>query len=109
VLSVQVFASVSVFFAYMYVYKCYRYSVCELDIHGSMHHDIIFTKMTDMMQLCGIIYCSLTALHVSSDIFAHYQEHLDYLQFLVLFPCVVVGCSRRHTGIKPSSAEVMHE
>jgi len=29
------------------------------------------------MQLCRIIYCSLTALHVSSDIFAHHQEHLN--------------------------------
>jgi hypothetical protein len=29
------------------------------------------------MQLCMIIYCSLTALHVSSDIFAHHQEHLN--------------------------------
>jgi hypothetical protein len=28
------------------------------------------------MQLCRII-CSLTALHVSSDIFAHHQEHLN--------------------------------
>jgi len=29
------------------------------------------------MQLCRIIYCSLTALHVSNDIFAHHQEHLN--------------------------------
>jgi len=29
------------------------------------------------MQLCRIFYCSLTALHVSSDIFAHHQEHLN--------------------------------
>jgi len=29
------------------------------------------------MQLCRIIYCSLTAVHVSSDIFAHHQEHLN--------------------------------
>jgi len=29
------------------------------------------------MQLCRIIYRSLTALHVSSDIFAHDQEHLN--------------------------------
>jgi hypothetical protein len=29
------------------------------------------------MQLYRIIYCSLTALHVSSDIFAHHQEHLN--------------------------------
>jgi hypothetical protein len=29
------------------------------------------------MQLCGTIYCSMIALHVSSDIFAHLQELLD--------------------------------
>jgi hypothetical protein len=29
------------------------------------------------MQLCRIIYYSLAALHVSSDIFAHHQEHLN--------------------------------
>jgi len=29
------------------------------------------------MQLCKIIYCPLTALHVSSDIFAHRQENLN--------------------------------
>jgi hypothetical protein len=45
-----------------------------LNIHGSVHHDVI-TKMTNKMQLCRTIYCSLTALHVSSDIFAHHQEH----------------------------------
>jgi len=33
--------------------------------------------MTNKMQLCRIIYRSLTALHVSSDIFAHHQEHLN--------------------------------
>jgi len=33
--------------------------------------------MTNKMQLCRTIYCSLTALHVSSDIFAHHQEHLN--------------------------------
>jgi hypothetical protein len=36
-----------------------------------------FMKMTNKMQLCGIIFCSLAALHVSSDIFAHHQEHLN--------------------------------
>jgi hypothetical protein len=30
------------------------------------------------MQLCRAIYCSFTALHVSSYIFAHYQEDLNY-------------------------------
>jgi len=35
-------------------------------------------KMTQKKtQLCRIIYCSLTALHVSSNIFAHHQEHLN--------------------------------
>ena len=29
------------------------------------------------VQLCRIIYYSLAALHVSSDIFAHHQEHLN--------------------------------
>jgi hypothetical protein len=29
------------------------------------------------MQQCRIIYCSMAALHVSSDTFAHHQEHLN--------------------------------
>jgi len=33
--------------------------------------------MANKMQLCRIIYYSLAALRVSSDIFAHYQEHLN--------------------------------
>jgi hypothetical protein len=36
-----------------------------------------FTKMTNKMQLCRIIYYSLAALHASSDIYAHHQEHLN--------------------------------
>ena len=31
------------------------------------------------MQLCSIIYCSLTAIHVLSNIFAHHQEHINPL------------------------------
>ena len=34
-------------------------------------------KMTNKMQLRRIIYYSLAALHVSGDIFAHHQEHLN--------------------------------
>ena len=34
-------------------------------------------KMTNKMQLCRIIYYSLAALHVSRDIFAHHQGHLN--------------------------------
>jgi hypothetical protein len=41
-----------------------------------VHHDIMY-EMTNKMQLCRIIYYSLAALHVSSDIFAHHQEHLN--------------------------------
>jgi hypothetical protein len=38
---------------------------------------IQFIKMSNKLQLCRIIYCSLTALHVSNDIFVHHQEHLN--------------------------------
>jgi len=34
------------------------------------------------MQQCRIIYCSLAALHVSSDTFAHHQEHLNCIYSL---------------------------
>jgi hypothetical protein len=33
--------------------------------------------MTKKKQLCRIIYYSLAALYVSSDIFAHHKEHLN--------------------------------
>ena len=33
--------------------------------------------MTKKMQQCRIIYCFLAALHVSRDIFAHHQEHIN--------------------------------
>jgi len=36
-----------------------------------------YTKKTNKMQLCRIIYYSLAALRVSSDIFAHHQERLN--------------------------------
>jgi hypothetical protein len=35
-----------------------------------------YTKTTNKMQMYRIIYYSLAALHVSSDIFAYHQEHL---------------------------------
>jgi hypothetical protein len=40
--------------------------------------------MTNEMQMCRIIYYSLAALHVSSDIFAHYQEHLNRITAYVI-------------------------
>ena len=36
----------------------------------------IITKTTNKMQLCRLLYYSLSALHVSADVFAHNQEHL---------------------------------
>jgi hypothetical protein len=39
--------------------------------------ELCYTKMTNKMQLCRIIYYSLAALHVSSNIFTHHQEHLN--------------------------------
>jgi hypothetical protein len=52
--------------------KMYRF---KLDVHESVHHDII-TKITNKMQLCRLIYYYLSALNVSGDVFAHHQEHL---------------------------------
>jgi hypothetical protein len=40
---------------------------------------IQYMKLTNKIQLCRIIYNSLAALHVSSSIFSHYQEHLNYI------------------------------
>jgi hypothetical protein len=34
----------------------------KFHIHGSVHHDTVFKKMTKKMQLCRIIYYSLTDL-----------------------------------------------
>ena len=47
--------------------------------------------MTNKMQLCRIIYCSLAALHVSSDIFAHHQEHLNCIYSLWYYTRWVVA------------------
>jgi hypothetical protein len=48
-------------------------------------------KMTNKMQLCRIIYCSLTAVHVSSDKFAHHQEHLNCITAAVI---ILMCCYR---------------
>ena len=42
--------------------------------------------MTNKMQQYRIIYCSLAALHVSSDIFAHHQEHLNCIYSFWYYP-----------------------
>ena len=40
------------------------------------------------MHLCRIIYYSLAALHVSSDIFAHHQEHLNCIYSFWYYTCM---------------------
>jgi hypothetical protein len=41
-----------------------------------------------------IIYCSLAALHISSDIFAHHQEHLNCITASGI---IYVRCCRQAT------------
>jgi len=48
----------------------------KLDVRESVHRDTI-VKVTNKMQLYRLIYFSLSALHVSGDVFAHHQEHLS--------------------------------
>ena len=55
------------------------------------------------MQLCRIIYYSLTALHVSSDIFAHHQEYLNSIYSFryytrMLLPVGIMGVLERRSN-----------
>jgi len=43
------------------------------------------------MQLCMLIYYSMSALHVSGDVFAHHQGNSLYLQHVVIFTNVAAG------------------
>ena len=47
----------------------------QFDVHVSVHRDAIMNS-TNKMQLCRLLYYSLSALHVSGEVFAHHQEHL---------------------------------
>jgi len=54
------------------------------------------------MQLCRIIYYSLAALHVSSDIFAHHQEQLNCITasgITHVCRCPAVISRQRHTCV----------
>jgi hypothetical protein len=61
-----------------------RYYSDELDVHDSVHRDII-VKITNKMQLYRLIYYSKSVLYVSGDVFAHYQEHVTVFTALVDF------------------------
>ena len=72
-----------IYFIYIYIYIYALFLSKQIFVK---HFVLLFTvlcvviqfmKITNKMQLCRIIYCSLTALHVSGDIFAHHQEHLN--------------------------------
>ena len=56
-----------------------------------------YTKMTNKMQLCRIIYYSLAALHLSSDIFAHHQEHLNCITASGITHYVTAGWYCQHS------------
>jgi hypothetical protein len=47
-----------------------------VDVHESVHRDII-VNTTNEMQLYGLIYYSKSTLHVLGDVYAHHQEHLN--------------------------------
>jgi len=57
-----------------------------------------YTKMTNKMQLCRIIYYSLAALHVSSDIFAHHHGNVG-----TLFQHSHDTSRQRHTCVIPAA------
>jgi hypothetical protein len=60
-----------------------------------------FYKSDKKMQLCKIVYCSLAALRVSRDIFAHHQEHLNCNNSFWLYSLVSLSAAdisrRQHT------------
>jgi len=61
--------------------------------------------MTNKMQLCRIIYCFLTALHVSSDIFAHHQEHLNCITASGITH--MFRCRQRHMRVIPEAVNTV--
>ena len=74
--------------------------------------------MTNKMQQCRIIYGSLAALHVSSDTFAHHQEHLNCIYSLwyythMLLPAGIMGTSshdtnwQQHTCVIPEAVNTV--
>jgi len=83
---------------------------CSVQLNGITYEKYYnFYKMTNKMQLCRILYSSLTALHVLSDIFAHHQEHPNCnYSFWFYSRSAVVGCChdssrQRRTWIKPEA------
>jgi len=64
------------------------------DVHEFVHRDTIM-KVTNKMQLYRLIYFPLSALHVSDDVFAHHQEHLNVF---TVSGSIHAGCCRLPAG-----------
>jgi hypothetical protein len=68
-----------------------------------------YAKITNKTQLCRVMYYSLAALHVSSDIFAHHQEHLNCITASgITHVCLTFQYShdtsrQRHTCVIPEA------
>ena len=97
-------------------YRQRNYAKYRILRHDHLYIPSNFYKMTNKMQLCSIIYCSLTALHVSSDIFARHQEHLNCnysfwfysraslsAAVMAQFPLSHVGSLQRQTWVEPEA------
>jgi len=65
----------------------------------------MITKATNKMQLCRLIYYSLSALHVLGDVFAHHQEHLTVFTACgCVHHCVIDGLERSSNPSMTSAA-----
>jgi len=62
------------------------------------------------MQLCRIIYYYLAALHISSDIFVHHQEHLNCITASGIthmsLPAGIMGVNRSNTPMIPAGSDI---
>jgi len=63
------------------------------------------------MQFRRIIYYSLAVVHISSDIFAHYQEHLNCIYSFwyytrILLPVGIMGELELNSSIIPTGSNI---
>jgi len=73
----------------------------KLDIHGSMHHSIIHTEITNKMQQCIRIYCSMFVW--SSACFEWQTAHHRELKNCNL------NVQQPHTHVTPEAANAVLE
>ena len=79
------------------------FRVQHLNLHKNWH--ILFLQIAKSEILCiSVIYYSLAALHVSSDVFAHHQEHVNCITGSGITHYVAACCyhdtsRQRHTCV----------